>query len=44
MPTNGHEKMIEKFEDRNLFQEKSGKGRKPIASMAVEHVTTALQE
>lgn len=44
MSANGDEKMIEKFEDRNLFQEKSGKGRKPIASMTVEHVAIALQE
>lgn len=41
---NGLEKMIKKLENTELFEVKSGRGWKPVASTSVEDVSTALQE
>lgn len=37
-------KKIKKFKETSSFEVKSGRGRKPIASVAVEVMATALKE
>lgn len=41
---NGLEKLIKKFEDTSSFEVKSGRWRKPVASTAIEDMTTGSQQ